>query len=343
METEERALCESRLILFLSLGGTMQENNSSSTAYDDAYRTMLEKCSSLVLPVINELFGEDYSGEEEVILNQNELFITTPDEKSVERITDSSMQVVTADRKRRYHIECQSTRDQSILIRLFEYDSQIALDYSSLEENCLVVEFPRSALIYLRSNEKTPDEMTIEIRTSDGQSIRHRIPVMKLNRYGMDELFEKKLWFLLPFHGFCYEETFPESETDQNLREKLTGIFQEMRRRLDDLCSSGQMNEYQKYRIISSINMVLQKLMEKYPNARKEVLDVMGGKVVECEADWILQRGIEQGREQGLKQGRSQLIENMLNNKITPEEIAAFCSCEIQEVENVQKKMLVNI
>ena len=56
--TEERALCRSCLILFLSLGGTMQENSSSSTAYDDAYRTMLEKCSSLVLPVINELFGD---------------------------------------------------------------------------------------------------------------------------------------------------------------------------------------------------------------------------------------------------------------------------------------------
>ena len=188
----------------------MQENSSSSTAYDDAYRTMLEKCSSLVLPVINELF-------------------------------------------------------------------------------------------------------------------------------------EKKLWFLLPFHGFCYEHTFSKSETDQNLRERLTGIFREMRGRLDELCSSGQMNECQKYRIIFCVNMVLQKLMEKYPNARKEVLDIMGGKVVECEADWILQRGIEQGLKQGLEQGRSQLIENMLKNKKTPEEIAEFCGFEIQEIENVQKKMLVNI
>ena len=195
----------------------------------------------------------------------------------------------------------------------------------------MVVEFPRSALIYLRSSEKTPNEMTIEIRTSDGQSIRHRIPVMKLNCYGMDELFEKKLWFLLPFHGFYYEHAFPESETDQDRREELTGIFREIRRRLDELCSSGQMDEYQKYRIISSINMVLQKLMEKYPNTRKEVLNVMGGKVVECEADWILQ------------QGRAQLIENMLNNKKTPAEIAEFCNIEIQEVENVQKKMLINV
>ena len=57
----------------------------------------------------------------------------------------------------------------------------------------------------------------------------------------------------------------------------------------------------------------------------------MGGKVVECEVDWILQ------------QGRAQLIENMLNNKITPAEIVALCGCEIREVENVQKKMLVNV
>ena len=189
------------------------------------------------------------------------------------------------------------------------------------------------------------------------------LPMMKLNCYGMDELFEKKLWFLLPFHGFCYEGTFPESETDQSLRERLTGIFREMRGRLDELCSSGQMNECQKYRIIFSINMVLQKLMEKYPRTRKEVLDVMGGKVVECEVDWILQRGIEQGREQGLaqglaqgleqgleqgreqglEQGRSQMIENMLKNKKTPAEIVEFCGFEIQEIENVQKKMLVNV
>ena len=107
------------------------------------------------------------------------------------------------------------------------------------------------------------------------------------------------------------------------------------------------MNEYQKYRIIFCVRMVIEKLMEKYPNVRKEVLDVMGGKVVECEVDRILERGIEQGRRQGVAQGvaqgRSQLIENMLYNKKTPEEIAAFCNCDLQEVKEVQKKMLVNI
>ena len=100
---------------------------------------------------------------------------------------------------------------------------------------------------------------------------------------------------------------------------------------MDDLCSCGQMNEYQKYRIIFCARMVAEKLMEKYPNVRKEVLDVMGGKVVECEADWILQRGIQQGMQQ--------MIEKMLHKHRTPEEIADFCDCDLREVKAVQEKM----
>ena len=44
-------------------------------------------------------------------------------------------------------------------------------------------------------------------------------------------------------------------------------------------------------------------------------------------------------KQQGIEQGRTQLIECMLNNKKTPEEIAEFCGCDIQEVQDVQKKL----
>ena len=307
----------------------------SATAYDDAYRTMLEKCSSLILPVLSELFGETFTGDETVTLNQNELFISTPDGSSYERITDSSFQVSGYEVKRRYHLECQSTQDQTILLRLFEYDSQIALDNSVLKDDRLVVEFPQSALIYLRSDEHTPDEMMLEIRTPDRQLVSYCVPVMKLQNYGLQELFDKKLWFLLPFHSFCYEPRLKECESNAEKRRGLSNIFREMRTRMDDLCSSGQMNEYQKYRIIFCARMVAEKLMEKYPNVRKEVTDVMGGKVVECEADWILQRGIQQGMQQGIQQ----MIEKMLRNHKTPEEIVDFCDCDLQEVKDVQEKM----
>lgn len=59
----------------------------------------------------------------------------------------------------------------------------------------------------------------------------------------------------------------------------------------------------------------------------------MGGKVVECEVDRILQRGMEQGEQK--------MIEKMLRNHKTPEEIADFCNCDLQEVKTVQQKMLI--
>lgn len=38
---------------------------------------------------------------------------------------------------KKYHIECQSTTDGSMLVRFFEYDSQIALDDAVMDRrNC---------------------------------------------------------------------------------------------------------------------------------------------------------------------------------------------------------------
>lgn len=34
--------------------------------YDGVFRTILNDCRKLVIPIINEIFGETYTGEEEV-------------------------------------------------------------------------------------------------------------------------------------------------------------------------------------------------------------------------------------------------------------------------------------
>lgn len=42
----------------------MEDVRITSTPYDDVFRTLLNDCSSLIIPVINEVFGESYSGQE---------------------------------------------------------------------------------------------------------------------------------------------------------------------------------------------------------------------------------------------------------------------------------------
>ncbi len=47
--------------------------------YNGAFRTILNDCPELVIPLINQVFGEDYAGNEEVEFFPNEHFIDRQD------------------------------------------------------------------------------------------------------------------------------------------------------------------------------------------------------------------------------------------------------------------------
>lgn len=46
--------------------------NPSITAYDDSFRTLLNDCAKLVIPVVNKALGESYTRTEETIFSPNE-------------------------------------------------------------------------------------------------------------------------------------------------------------------------------------------------------------------------------------------------------------------------------
>ncbi len=46
-----------------------------ATIYDGTFRTILNDCRKLIIPVINEIFGETYTGKEEIRFFPNEHFL----------------------------------------------------------------------------------------------------------------------------------------------------------------------------------------------------------------------------------------------------------------------------
>ena len=70
-----------------------------------------------------------------------------------------------------------------MLIRIFEYITQKALDTGEFSHNKLIVTIPNAALLFLRSRKNTPDKMEIEIRTPGG-SVLFDIPIMKIIKIG---------------------------------------------------------------------------------------------------------------------------------------------------------------
>ena len=129
--------------------------------YDGAFRTLLNDCRQLVIPLINEIFDEHYKGDELIEFYPNEHFIDQQDAPDLRRITDTSFAIL-GSKKKNYHLECESgNKDGRIAIRLFEYDGQIALDGGSVTKKTLTVTFPHTAVLYLRSKKQCQIKCTM--------------------------------------------------------------------------------------------------------------------------------------------------------------------------------------
>lgn len=273
-----------------------------NTPYDDVFRTLLNDCSQLIIPVINEVFGENYTGQEEIVFAPNEHFLNQQDGKENKCITDSNLRVVGKIETKQYHWECQSTADSTLLVRFFEYDTQIALDQGTLEGNTLTVTFPHAAVLFLRCNKSTPDALKIKMVTPGGE-VEYDVLVMKSQQYTLDEIFKKDLLFLIPFYIFTHEKKFKEFDKNETKLESLKEEYKVIMSRLEERQQQGKISVYTKNTIMEMSNKVLEHIAAKYENIRKGVKSIMGGKVLEYEAKTILNRGIEIGEKRGEKRG----------------------------------------
>ena len=238
-----------------------QEHKNTGTPYDDAFRTMIVDCIRLVIPVINEVFGKHYSGDEEIIARPNEHFLARHDSEE-KRITDGNF-TIKSDVDENYLFECQSTPDSNMVIRI-----------------------PHAAILYLRSTASIPDTMEVVIEASTG-SASFPVPVLKIQNYTLDAIFERKLFFLLPFYIFTHEGEFERHKDDAGWLEVLRAEYLEMLKGLDEAVEQNLLSSYYRRTIIDMTKKVLESITAKYDRIREGVSSVMGGQVLEHEAKTI--------------------------------------------------------
>lgn len=265
----------------------------NGTIYDDAFRTLINDCPELVIPLINELFKETYPCDKHILQLHNEHFINRQDGREDKCITDSCI-IISFNITKKYHLECQSSPDGSMIIRMFEYDAQIALDTGVLIDNIFHVTFPYSSVIFLRYHSSTPDVMKYHISTPASDLI-YDIPILKLKQYSLDYIFKKNLLFLLPFYIFNFENDFPKYETNMTDLKKLQQQYKIINKHLENLLSKGQIKEYTKRTIMDMTTRVVQKIAANFNNVRNGVSEIMGGKILDYEAKDILNQGLAQG------------------------------------------------
>ena len=291
--------------------------------YDGAFRTILNDCRKLIIPVINEIFGETYTGEEEIRFFPNEHFLDQQDEADKERITDTNFTVIGKTPKK-YHVECESSLpDGKITIRLFEYDAQIALDEGEVTEETLTVTFPNTAVLYLRTYKKTPDKMKYVLVTPGG-TVQYDVPIMKVQTYSLDDIFEKGLLMLIPFYIFSHEKDLPEYNSNEQKLVELKAEYQKILERLDKLERQGVIGAFDKRTIIDLSGDVIHEIARKYKNVQKGVGDMMRGKLIETSA-----RRLRNETERNIA------LRMLKRGKLTIEEIAEYSGLSVAEVEQL--------
>jgi hypothetical protein len=288
------------------------QNNSAEdqhtrhhTLFDDVFKTQCNYMLPLLIPIVNEMFGTDYKFDEAEIEQYANEHIKMP----VSEDTAPKIPKVISDSYIKlndiiYHIECQSNSDGSILFRILDYNMQIALENRFLDDtnDTLDVQLPHSALLMLRqTNDHEPQktEKKIRYRYQD-QSINMIIPVMHVQGYSMKEIFEKNLYFLIPFFPLRYEKALEQiAENHLENPDKYDKIYSELKvfsELFYDAYKHNKLSEYITRELAVLCRKVINLISDKLDDEHKErLVNTMDGQVLELQC----QKWFREGREEG--------------------------------------------
>ena len=245
-------------------------------------------------------------------------------EKLGKIITDSILQI----EDHTYHLECQSSLDGRMVIRMFEYDFSIALELAQKNNETFEIEFPQSCVLYIRNHRKRslPDYHEAIVKFANGQQIVYRVPILRAQNYTVDSIFEKRLLILLPYHILRYESFLKNSGSNTKKLEQLLTDYQKINDALEQCMDDKKSTLY--IDMITLIEEIADHIIPKNSEKIRERLgNIMGGKILQLESERL--------REEE----RIDAIRNMIKYDVSKEKILQDYSEE--EYNEAIKSMLV--
>lgn len=289
---------------------------ADNTVFDSVFKTMVHKAPRLLIPFINEVFGRNYLEDCEIVQfnSEHEGHKGTIIDDSVFRLQDKI-----------YHVECQSTPDSNMIVRMIEYDFAIALEDALNRGKPYRLEFPASCVLYLRHSGSTPNVLSMEVILPNGDSFDYEVKVLKAQLINKEELFQKRLLILLPYYLMRYEHMLASISADDEKTARLVAECTELRMSLAEATiGKGDVLLYEE--LTELIIRVSDYLTQTYEALQKKVRAAMGGEVLELLNDRAERlereaetRGLAKGMQQGLEQGTIDLAELLKEQGVSEE------------------------
>ena len=114
------------------------------------------------------------------------------------------------------------------------------------------------------------------------------------------------------FYIFIHEKELEKINDNLEKLEGLLQLYKKFAEVLQQKVTEGRLTEYERQMIRDMTVKVAVILAVKWSNVKKGVEDIMGGEILELEADKILNRGIDIGRTEGIVSSMISLVRDGL-------------------------------
>ncbi len=195
-EQEEDEIAE-KLTKEISESPTKQREDCAEEIYqifDKVFKKIITLSTKAVINLINGLFDTDYPLDSAITYNWTEFV-----DDSLRKILADT--ILTINGKYSYHLEAQMEKDNSIVFRVFDYGYSHANRTRTVEDGRYILRFPKPMVIYLYYESQVPDEYVLTVEYDGGKDVyEYKVPVLKLPELSAQELSDRKLVILIPFH-----------------------------------------------------------------------------------------------------------------------------------------------
>jgi predicted transposase/invertase (TIGR01784 family) len=293
-------------------------------SYDGILKELLDEFpSENIIELINNLFEKNYPRDSVVAK------LTTESHKDG---TEQRSDILFRIGSDMYHAEIQSNDDKDIAFRVFQYSYRAALQHGkTVEMDYLKLDFPKSVVFYLRTKDRTPHEITIELNLPDGNMVTFKIPAKHLKEYSIQDLTDKAMIAFAPYYPMLHEgEQLKSPQGLKNLKNDTLFIIDKIKEKADN----GEIGRNAAELTIKSLEDILEYVMVKSKVDRKEVDEIMEAVARKYHLEPLNWR--EEGRIEGLAKGKEETAKKMLAKGYKIEDIQDITGLKAETIEKLK-------
>ncbi|MDO5425739.1 MAG: hypothetical protein Q4F41_18680, partial [Eubacteriales bacterium] len=233
-----------------------------------------------ILPLIQEIFHRTYPADIKIEAVSTEYSVSRISLQNGKRLSAiHSDLLLKVGEKDYYHFECQIEEDETMAIRMLEYDLHAGLAHGAGQPASANAPFhlslPNSAVLYLSHSKRTPDFLACKLHFQDGSSHLFRVPVLKVQAYTTEMVAERGLYLLIPFLPIRVRKYLKRKNGSAIAKNKLTILIQKCMIVLEDGMASGRLTGNERSDLTEFLFAACSSIFAGEPDFLEEVHDMM--------------------------------------------------------------------